>query len=449
MARWRQPNQEDVPLTGMLAEFRTALREEIEAARRNESSSSVPLINGRRIGQIGGSYQYSFDVENLLNLPGDAPGDLYVQGHAPLEVVVVSTVGMRIVLSVPSDLGTIVPYARLQSNLAQLMRKLIERIEGLANAPNPVGQRVLGQGLVGGVAWPLSEARRVNEGKGSGDCLNQQQLDALASSLGRDTTFIWGPPGTGKTQTIGAIGEQLYRRGRSVLRVSHTNSAVDEAILRIADTISQEELAKGKVVRVGNSAEKRFENEKYREVLLATHKDRRSAELAQRRDACREKRDAAAIQVLQILRSINIAEWTEQAEMDIVNMCRELGEVRRAEAAVERARAEHQLLVSQTVRWLAANEDAKHAKIRLDAIRELDRRIVDANAVVVAGRAGLNSAQERLGGAERLLADTTSVGWLTRTWRGLPAPDKQQAEVVERSRCAAACLSEALQMSRV
>jgi len=57
--------------------------------------------------------------------------------------------------------------------------------------------------------------------------LNEAQDAALGSSLGRDITFIWGPPGTGKTQTIGSIGEQLYRRRRSVLLVSHMNTAVD------------------------------------------------------------------------------------------------------------------------------------------------------------------------------------------------------------------------------
>ena len=81
----REPSwdQQEIPLSGRLGEFRTALREEIEAARRNESSSAIGLINGRRIAQIGGSYQYAFDVENLLNLPGDAPGDLYLQGYPP------------------------------------------------------------------------------------------------------------------------------------------------------------------------------------------------------------------------------------------------------------------------------------------------------------------------------------------------------------------------------
>ena len=60
----RTPNENEVPLPGVLAEFRSALRDEIEAARRHEASAAVPLINGRRIAQIGGSYQYAFEVES-------------------------------------------------------------------------------------------------------------------------------------------------------------------------------------------------------------------------------------------------------------------------------------------------------------------------------------------------------------------------------------------------
>ena len=52
-------NDDDkVLLTGILSEFRTALLREIDAATSNASSSAVQLINGRKIAQVGRSYQY-------------------------------------------------------------------------------------------------------------------------------------------------------------------------------------------------------------------------------------------------------------------------------------------------------------------------------------------------------------------------------------------------------
>ena len=58
----------EVPLGGILAKFRTALRAEIGAARRHESGSAIPLANGRRIAQLGSRYQYVFDIENVTAL---------------------------------------------------------------------------------------------------------------------------------------------------------------------------------------------------------------------------------------------------------------------------------------------------------------------------------------------------------------------------------------------
>ena len=51
-------------------------------------------------------------------------------------MTVIAIEGLSITLSVGADLGAYLPNARLQSGLAHLMRKLIERIEGLAELPN-------------------------------------------------------------------------------------------------------------------------------------------------------------------------------------------------------------------------------------------------------------------------------------------------------------------------
>jgi len=93
--------QDKTLLPGILAEFRAALLAEIEAARRSPSSAPVPLVNGRHIAQIGSSWQYVFDIENVLNLPADAPGDLHVPGRDPIEVNVISIEGLSITLSTP------------------------------------------------------------------------------------------------------------------------------------------------------------------------------------------------------------------------------------------------------------------------------------------------------------------------------------------------------------
>ena len=411
---------DDVFLTGVLEEFRTALRIEIEAARRHESSSAVSLINGRRIAQVGSNYQYVFDVENVLNLPGDAPGDLYVPGRHRLDVIIISVDGMAITLSVPEDLGPFVPSARLQSNLAHLMRKLIERIEALANTPNPVGERVRG-------ALPVSgESMRVD----LGEELNADQAEAVASSLGRDTTFIWGPPGTGKTQAIGAIGEQLYRQGRSVLVVSHTNIAVDQAILRIGDKISADALAEGRVLRVGEPKDLHLKDH-HPDLLLDTHIDRRSEELAKRRDVLKDELAAATEEAIQISRKVDILEWLNEAKTDITTMVKDLKEVRELELKLAHNRKEHSRLAASLPKWTAAVRAARYAQTCLTKKEKIGEIIKDINRRILAINNKLEEVGKRLAEAKALYTETASVGWLTRRWRRLPAPD-EQLEIVKR-----------------
>jgi len=209
MAVLADGERKEVELHGVCAEFRTALREELEAARRASASGAIQLVNGRRIAQVGGAYQYLFLVESALNAPEDSPGDLYVPGAKPVETTIISVEGLAVTLSVPVDLGAFVPRAALQSDLKHLLRKLIERIEELADRENLAGDRLLGH------APPSGEPAAIEP-----SALNVEQRAAVASSVGRDTTFIWGPPGTGKTRTIGQIGFELIRRARSLLLVS-------------------------------------------------------------------------------------------------------------------------------------------------------------------------------------------------------------------------------------
>lgn len=67
------------------------------------------------------------------------------------------------------------------------------------------------------------------------------QMRAVGRSLGSDTTYVWGPPGTGKkTTTLARIVEAHYSARRSVLLVSNTNIAIDTAIERVAARLKGE-----------------------------------------------------------------------------------------------------------------------------------------------------------------------------------------------------------------
>lgn len=293
-----------------MAEFREALNDEIEAATSSAASSAVPLINGKRIGLVGTFTHYAFTVESALMLPTDAQGDLHIQWRTPVAASVISIEGLAVTISVGEDIGPFVPFARLQSDMVYLLRSLIRRIEdyGDQKRANQAGDRLLGAGEVHGVPVDLKSAlspELLNRLKGRR--LNERQLEALASVLGRDTTFIWGPPGTGKTSTIGAIGECLYAMNRSLLVVSHTNTAVDQALLRIGEAIDDEELRNGAVFRIGQPRDQRLAETE--DLLLSTHVHRRSEEMVARRSELEASRAEKGIDLKAVERLIELCEW--------------------------------------------------------------------------------------------------------------------------------------------
>lgn len=467
------------PLTAHRDEFRRAIDQEMDAATKAASSDAVPLRNGRRVAQVGGAFQYHFDVENILTLPADSPGDLCVPGHPPTQAMIVSVEGLRVVISVPVDLGQFIASAQLISDLSHLMRKLIQRVEAYETKPNAAGDRLLGLN-------PANSAP--TDCPGPIDC-DPDKKTAIETATNRDTTFIWGPPGTGKTFTIGAIAEQLALVERSVLIVSHTNTAVDGAISELAKRLRKRDdmsalLEEGKVIRVGDPVDQSVKDDS--DLLVSTHVDRRSAELVARRESLEADQLRYRDDVVRLTRQIDLCEWVEHAGEDIqwlkqateeVIDCREAesvaaSEVHRLTEALEaleamRPRAasaraakdaheqiewlDHQLhstgaeldTARQTVTTVqavtdAAEADYRRAKVAEPIRNELARlpdietqrdRQRDAERRMAEAREQRIAASESLSQAQDLLEKCTSVGTLTRVWRRLPSPDDQRRKV--------------------
>ena len=415
------PQSLEVPLSGRLQEFRTALREEIEASKRTAASSAVPLINGRRIAQIGARFQYTFEIENVLNLPGDAPGDLHIDNRAPLEVDIVAVDGLTVVLSIPENLGTVVPFARLQSNLTFLMRKLIARIEAMSGKTNVVGDRILHPFPVEGFPAQICVPH-----------LNLGQTRAVSSSVGRNITFIWGPPGTGKTHTIGTLAEQLFALKRSVLLVSHTNTAVDQALLHISNALSSSDVTSalldaGHVLRVGDPRDQRLAEQQH--LLLGTHVARRSAALAEQRQECEGKLDAAATEVIRVSHLINLCEWVQEARADIEVMSEDFNEIRSLERQAQVLADQHRQLSASSAHWATASASANQANEWLVRMGVLQNNIGTAESRLDENLSAIQSLTAKLYEAESVLREIASVNWIVRSWRGLPTREDQQKRV--------------------
>jgi hypothetical protein len=84
--------------------------------------------------------------------------------------------------------------------------------------------------------------------------LNPAQAAAVRLALGSRVSFIWGPPGTGKTETLSHVVEELAASGRRVLVASTTNAAIDQALAKLAGRAGMAPLFQsGRIVRMGRT----------------------------------------------------------------------------------------------------------------------------------------------------------------------------------------------------
>nr|WP_314461164.1 AAA domain-containing protein [uncultured Clostridium sp.] len=78
---------------------------------------------------------------------------------------------------------------------------------------------------------------------------NESQKEAVQVSIGSDVTFIWGPPGTGKSQTLGSLAEALLKDNNTLLITAHTNEAVDGLMEKIIKLFDEEQIKEGQIIR--------------------------------------------------------------------------------------------------------------------------------------------------------------------------------------------------------
>jgi hypothetical protein len=129
-----------------------------------------------------------------------------------------------------------------------LYEKLISGMEELVNSQNTPGIDL---------AFKAFGKLKANVGMNAGildaeSGLNRSQREAVEYSLGSDVSFIWGPPGTGKTHTLARLLGEFLELGKRVLVTSTTNSAVDTVIDKMIDLdLALEMRNQGKVARLG------------------------------------------------------------------------------------------------------------------------------------------------------------------------------------------------------
>jgi len=247
--------------SSLYTEFNGALQQEIKYIQdpQRGGDSKFVLRNGQLMGNYGDKFIYEFITEVPIELDDDTPINIRYANES-ISGSIVNVSGLRVLVGLSEDIGSKIPEIVLTANASFLLELLQERINDIKSKKLSFNTETAMKAFGFQHSLPGKDYDFVMPPSESG-FLSEEQKGALAQSLGSEITFVWGPPGTGKTTTLSYLANELLLRDKSILLVSHTNVAIDNALEQVAKILQKrkdERYFNGLVLRIGNSPDKDF-----------------------------------------------------------------------------------------------------------------------------------------------------------------------------------------------
>lgn len=211
--------------------YKHAVNAEI-AYLRETGGKRYRIIDGERLQTDNNTYVYSFETDSELHFPDGTTIKLWLPEKI-IPAQFISCEEFSIIIQSIEFIGEKIEMVEFTAEPWQLMEALVERIEELSAVTSPIAYELACKGY-----------SKIDQRKSIG--LGQDL--ALKKSTMQPITFIWGPPGTGKTTTLARIALEHILNGKRVLMLSYSNVSVDGAVLKIANMSDQEP---GEIIRYG------------------------------------------------------------------------------------------------------------------------------------------------------------------------------------------------------
>ncbi|KAA0546389.1 AAA family ATPase [Bacillus sp. BGMRC 2118] len=222
---------------GYIKEWQKTLQAEIHHLKKY-GSGKHRVTNGHLLSNDNG-YTYYFETASNLRIPVGSKVKLE-WGHIMQEARMLSSEGRSIVVSVATSIGDLIPEAYVSHDPWELLDELYQRFDEMKKSKQ---KRLRIKSLMN----PSLETKHPKE------TVKNHAHEVFLRSKYNPVTFLWGPPGTGKTYTLARVAIQHYLKGKSILLLSHSNQAVDVLLAEIAGVLKKKDkFHEGDVLRYGS-----------------------------------------------------------------------------------------------------------------------------------------------------------------------------------------------------
>ncbi|MFN7249760.1 MAG: AAA domain-containing protein [Anaerobacillus sp.] len=255
-----------------IEEWQEALSIEIIHLKKY-GSTKYAVRNGHLVSTTNTIITYYFETSMQISIPVSSKVRLQV-GNQKLDGKILSSEGRSLLVSLELSLGDVIQEAILMHDPWELLEELILRL-------NEIKKSKRKRNRIQQLLEPTMPAKHPIE-------KNKTNFHELFyRSKYNPATFVWGPPGTGKTHTLARVAANKYFQGKRVLLLSHSNQAVDVLLLEIVHFLTKKgRFQEGDVFRYGSGS--KYSSEKA--VTTQTLLEKREPKLANEKESISEEK---------------------------------------------------------------------------------------------------------------------------------------------------------------
>ncbi|WP_347550114.1 AAA domain-containing protein [Pseudalkalibacillus hwajinpoensis] len=236
-----------------IEEWQIALRAEI-AHLKKYGSRPHRIVNGRLLSSDD-DFRYYFDALIPIQIPTGSKIRIEM-GHVKREGRMISAEGKNVILALDGGFGDFIGEAELYHDPWELLDELHERLEEVKKSKRRLAR-------VSRLMNPPVEFKHP-DGKAKSPL-----HELILRSKYNPVTFVWGPPGTGKTHHLARAAANHFFKGNKVLILSHSNQAVDVLMRETAIFAEKrEKFEEGKIMRYGLQRDVQSDLPLYTDQLL-------------------------------------------------------------------------------------------------------------------------------------------------------------------------------------
>ncbi|HXG11463.1 MAG TPA: AAA domain-containing protein [Gemmataceae bacterium] len=225
-----------------LDSINAAIREEIAAVKESITTAWLDIDGIEHLTDVPGSFVYRLILSSPVHFSPDQTVTFHTRSPMDtIQAVIVRSDDEGLVVECQKPLPTDAKLLRLNFDPTFILRALENFVLEMA----PKGGNIAR--LVAGKVIPEPGPTQPRSYPG----LSAEQAYAVEEMAATPLHLLWGPPGTGKTTTLGAAVARWLRQKKRVLVISTSNAAVDVALRAVLKNLRPEE--RKAVLRLGTS----------------------------------------------------------------------------------------------------------------------------------------------------------------------------------------------------